>query len=326
MSAEDKREARRKRILERGGDRLSRITHTGRGEGYVGLDATPVQVPKHNDSPEAEPKALAEAARTAAAAPAGADANVTKRSGDPFAEMMAAMQGKSAGTQDPMALMQELLGRTAGAASDPHAMPSVPDVPAATLRRAERLDRRMRLVQSTIVLLFSLYIVFGSIFSEAPPGILGRLFPTAAAVQAHEAHTYRRQWAALAQHFVPISEWISVEDPSVFPWGALRSPLDALHPSLGAALHPANLPRWPVFWVFFTMEVALVGMRIAVQQQLPAAPPTGLGSVVRLWAPALVEFVTPLLSAVSVASALVDDLCILLFAIGAGVLFCQLFG
>ncbi|KAI3623432.1 hypothetical protein CBS14141_003693 [Malassezia furfur] len=316
MSAEDKREARRKRILERGGDRLSRITHTGRGEGYVGLDATPVQARKHDDPPEVGARGRrtrqTRPARAAAAA-RGADAHVTKRPGDPFAEMMAAVQGKSCSA-----------ARRAPPATRTRCR-ACRRVPAATLRRAERLDRRLRLVQSTVVLLFALYIVFGSIVSEAPPGILGRLFPTAA-VEAHEAHTYRQQWAALAQRFVPISEWISVEDPSVFPWGALRSPLDALHPALGAALHPANLPRWPVFWVFFTMEVALVGMRIAMQQQLPAAPPTGLGSVLRLWAPGLVEFVTPLLSVASVASALVDDLCILLFAIGAGVLFCHLFG
>ncbi|WFD03761.1 hypothetical protein MOBT1_002455 [Malassezia obtusa] len=306
MSAEDKREARRKRILERGGDRLSRITNTGRGEGYVGLDSEPVRVPKRDDPAPAP----------AADAASGANA---------FAEMLAAMRGKGPAGQDPMAFMQNLLSQSASAAGEPHAMPSVPEVSPATLRRAERLDRRMRLVQTSVVLLFSLYIVFGSILAEAPPGILGRLFPTRA-VEHHVGHSYRRQWASLAQQYTPMSAWISAEDPSVFPWGALRTPLDYLSPYLGAAVHPANLPRWPVFWVFFTLEIALLGVRIAMQQQLPAAPPTGLGSVLAVWAPNAVEFATPLLSAVSLVSALVDDLAILLFAIGAGVLFCHLLG
>ena len=52
MSAEEKRQARRKRILERGGDRLSRITSTGRGEDYEGLDATPIQAKRFGDPPE----------------------------------------------------------------------------------------------------------------------------------------------------------------------------------------------------------------------------------------------------------------------------------
>ncbi|WFC97529.1 hypothetical protein MYAM1_000243 [Malassezia yamatoensis] len=329
MSAEDKREARRKRILERGGDRLSRITSTGRGEDYEGLDSTPVKAKKFDDPPDVP---IHESFSTGVAdknqggvmhgnmSSSSTDASVGQQ---PLAEMFAAMQGRSSSGMDPMATMQQLMNRTSDAADHPHAMPSVSNVSPAVLQRAERLDRRMRLVQTSIVIAFSVFLVFGSIFNESPPGILGRLFPTAA-VEAYEHQSYRKQWASLAYHYTPISAWSSVDDPSLLPWGALRSPMDSLRPYLGSALHPSSLPQWPVFWVFATMEIALIGVRIALQQQLPASPPTGLGSVLSLWAPGLVEFVTPLIAVMSLVSSLIDDLCILLFVIGMGVLFCHM--
>ena len=43
--AEAKREARRRRILERGGDRLSRITNTGRGSDYDAVSYTHLTLP-----------------------------------------------------------------------------------------------------------------------------------------------------------------------------------------------------------------------------------------------------------------------------------------
>lgn len=323
MSAEDKREARRQRILERSGDRLSRITNTGRGDGYVGLDTKPVPAPRTEPSGPSEESSVTPSLLQPTAKPDEALGSFTKPDGDPLAAMMAAMQGSSSQAgADPMAMFQQLLGQTAGAAGDPHAMPAVPEVSAATLRRAERLDRRMRLVQTTVILLFAFFVVFGSIFSPAPEGIAGRALDTPA-VAAFAEHTYRKQWASLAQQYTPMSAWLSTDDPSVFPWGALRTPLDYLQPYIGKAAHPANLPSWPIFWVFFSLEAGLQGIRIALQQQLPAAPPTGVGSVLSMWAPGVVPYLAPLLSVVSLLSSLVDDLCILLFAIGLGVLFCH---
>lgn len=42
-----------------------------------------------------------------------------------------------------------------------------------------------------------------------------------------------------------------------------------------------------------------------------------------LYAPGLAQYVSPLLSALSLARALFDDLSLLIFAIGLGVLFCN---
>ena len=57
---------------------------------------------------------------------------------------------------------------------------------------------------------------------------------------------------------------------------------------------------------------------------MPAAAPAGISSVLSLYAPSLGPLLAPAMSCLSLASALLDDLCILLFAIGTGVLFCHI--
>lgn len=320
--AEAKREARRRRILERGGDRLSRITNTGRGSDYDVLDATPVP-PKPQSSARAEPAdgpADAAPAIGGEGAPGGEDA---------LSAMLASLQGQRGDAptrgEDPMAMMSRLLGGGMEAASTPTAAPAVPEATAADLRRTEQFDRRLRLVQATIVLVFAAYVVVGSILSPtAETGLTGRALEGDAA-HAFARHAFYEQWASLARRPTAINAWLSGSDPAVMPWGALRTPFDWLQPHLGkyVPLNTERLPAWPVFWVFLSMEMALQGVRVVMLQRLPAAPATGVGHVLSLYAPGLVPYVTPLLSAVSLGGALLDDLCILLFVIGVGVLYCN---
>ena len=69
--------------------------------------------------------------------------------------------------------------------------------------------------------------------------------------------------------------------------------------------------------------IGLQGVRIAMLQRAPVSLPGTLDSVVSMYAPGVRSLLTPLLTMGSLASSLVDDLCILLFAIGLGVLFCH---
>ena len=62
---------------------------------------------------------------------------------------------------------------------------------------------------------------------------------------------------------------------------------------------------------------------VAMLQRAPVSLPGTLDSVVSMYAPGVRSLLTPLLTMGSLASSLVDDLCILLFAIGLGVLFCH---
>ena len=71
------------------------------------------------------------------------------------------------------------------------------------------------------------------------------------------------------------------------------------------------------------MEMGLQGVRLAMLQRMPVSLPGGLKSVISVYAPGIQRLLTPALTLLSLASSLVDDLCILLFAIGTGVLFCH---
>ena len=135
--------------------------------------------------------------------------------------------------------------------------------------------------------------------------------------------SFQKQWASLAWEYTPISAWLSKDDPSVFPWGALRTPLDSLRPYIGHETLGKELPSWPIFWVFVSMEMGLQGVRLAMLQRMPVSLPGGLKSVISVYAPGIQRLLTPALTLLSLASSLVDDLCILLFAIGTGVLFCH---
>jgi len=315
-----KREARKRRILEKGGDRLSRITNTGRGKDYTGLDTAPVA-----------PRAEAPAAPSPGT-PVIAAANATERpeadrfsqpradDQDAFARMLASMQarmGQDGGADrapEPLALLQQLLGQ--GGASPP--------APPSEVAYTQRMVRRMRLLQATLVFVLAFYVVFSSIFSHAPDtGLTGRSLPSDAGLQ-FARDSYRQQWASLAQAYMPTSAWLSADDPGLFPWAGVQGPLAALRPYVSHSLLDGAWPSWPVFWVFVSLEVGLQGVRLAMLQRVPAALPHGVHSIVSLYAPQLLSLAPPLLGVMSLASALIDDLCILLFAIGTGVLFCQI--
>lgn len=339
-----KREARKRRILEKSRDRLSRITNTGRGKDYEGLDTKPIPAmpsPGISDTADTLTGPTPSAALKNEEPPAH-DAS------DPFTSMMAAMQsrmgaqeqgsGASRGADgsndsnmpsDPMALMQQLLSGSgmqqpgamnngAGDASNPQTMVQVKEA-----RRIERSVRRVKLLQATLVFLFAFYIVFSSIFSHAhDTGLTGRSIPTES-MSEFSRESFQKQWASLAWEYTPISAWLSKDDPSVFPWGALRTPLDSLRPYIGHETLGKELPSWPIFWVFVSMEMGLQGVRLAMLQRMPVSLPGGLKSVISVYAPSIQRLLTPALTLLSLASSLVDDLCILLFAIGTGVLFCH---
>ena len=334
-AAAAKREARKRKILERGGDRLSRITHTGRGKDYEGLESTPVKTmptveTTHTSSDVAvsEPQPVrlpseiigTKAPASVAPSPALAEGDPA----DPIAQMLASLQQGSEGggmPNDPMAMLQQLMSATKSQAGMP---PQVPGMSLAESARMERTMRRVRLWQATLVFLFAFYIVFSSIFSHAThPGITGRTLPTDAS-HGFARDTFFRQWASLARKYTPMSEWLSADDPSVFPWGALRTPMDSMRPYIGDAVVDGEWPAWPVFWVFASMEIGLQGIRLAMLQRRPAALPGRLSTIASRYAPAPLRSILPLgASLLSLLSSLVDDLCILLFAIGLGVLFCH---
>ena len=322
MSDAEKREARRRRILAKGGDRLSKIVNSGRGEDYEGLDTTPVAkketAPAAASSTETDASAVASAIAPAAGATEKAGAPVAPQSrgtqSDPLAALLSSVQGQGTGTDttDPTALLRSMLQGASGPAPAP--------VDSAVLTRSQRLDRRLRLVQATAVIIFSLYIVFSSILAPVHEvGLTGRALEPRAG-EAFSRDTFLRQWASLAYTQTPLAAWLSHHDPALFPWGALRTPLDLVRPYVKAPeVH--TLPSWPIFWVFVSLEVALQGVRISLLQQLPTPPPGALSRAVSTFAPGLLPYVTPVLSALAFANSMVDDLCILLFAIGVGVFF-----
>ncbi|WFD19247.1 hypothetical protein MCAP1_001470 [Malassezia caprae] len=316
-----KREARKRRILEKSGDRLSRITNTGRGKDYTGLDTAPV-APRAEAPAAPVPATPVVTATNATGRPeAGVLPEPPSDDQDAFARMLASMQARmgqgdgAGGAPEPLALMQQLLGQQG--ASEPAAPPS-------EVAYTQRMVRRMRLLQATLVFVLAFYVVFSSIFSHAPDtGLTGRSLPTDAGRQ-FARDSYRQQWASLAQSYTPTSAWLSADDPGLFPWAGVQGPLAALQPYISHSLLDGAWPSWPVFWVFVSLEVGLQGVRLAMLQRVPAALPRGVHSMVSLYAPQLLSLAPPLLGIVSLASALIDDLCILLFAIGTGVLFCQL--
>lgn len=338
-----KREARKRRILEKSGDRLSRITKTGRGKDYDGLDTTPV-APRAESSASSAAAPPAPAVSTTGHTPAMAvpaapvssmetadKASISSpqadESQDAFARMLTSMQARmgqghagSEGATDPMALLQQLLGPTGAPGAAPGGAPAPPP---GEVAYTQRMVRRMRLLQATLVFALAFYVVFSSIFSHAhDTGLTGRALPTEAGT--HFARdSYRQQWASLAQEYTPTSAWLSADDPGMFPWKGVQSPLAALRPYVSHGMLDGAWPSWPVFWVFVSLEIGLQGVRLAMLQRLPAALPRGVHSMVSIYAPQLLPLAPPVLGIASLASALVDDLCILLFAIGAGVLFCQ---
>ncbi|WFD30012.1 hypothetical protein MSPP1_001025 [Malassezia sp. CBS 17886] len=329
-----KREERRRRILERGSDRLSRITGTGRGEDYDLLDASTqggvaagVAAAPGGEARGAAPKATVADGAEEALAHVREDA--TAMMPDAFTSMLADMQARAgdAATDQPapdaVQMMQQILGRGMTEMQHPMSAPTQAAVPPAALERAARVDRRLRLGQSVIVSLFAFYLVFSSIFhaTENAP-IVGRALEKEAS-GAFAQDSFFKQWAALAYEYTPINAWLSGNDPRVFPWGALQTPFDTLRPYLGARAHVDSLPSWPVFWVFFSLEVALQGIRFAMMERFPATPPSGVASALMLYAPQLVSYLSPVLAFANLASAMVDDVCILIFAIGVGILFCQ---
>ena len=337
-----KREERKRRILEKGSSRLSRITNTGRGKDYEGLDTSSVTPPRMPTSDSKEAPAIV----SNATATATRSKDITESSqvqgeteNDQFTSMLAAVQARMGneapgGTmpKDPLALMQQVMGRglqTDAVAGAAHAAGASRVSPAQTTEVAHmhRSVQRIRLVQATLVFVFAFYIVFSSIFSHSHnTGLTGRSIPTDS-MDKFSRDSFMRQWASLAWEYTPITAWLSKDDPSVFPWGALRTPLDWLRPYLGMAgesqWFDAELPAWPIFWVFVSMELGLQGVRIAMLQRAPVSLPGTLDSVVSMYAPGVRSLLTPLLTMGSLASSLVDDLCILLFAIGLGVLFCH---
>lgn len=310
MSDAEKREARRRRILAKGGDRLSKIVNTGRGEDYVGLDTKPVPE-KENTADAAAPSAVSTATAAAAGAPPSAGTQP-----DPLTAMMESLQRPAldSDTTDPTALLRSMLQGASGPAPAPE------PVNAVAVARAQRFDRRLRLAQISAVFAFAFYIVFASIFAPvAEVGITGRSLEHAAG-EAFSRHSFLSQWASLARTHTPLAAWLSHHDPSLFPWGALRTPLDAVRPYVGAP-DVSSLPSWPVFWVFVSLEVALQGVRISLLLQLPVPPPGTLSRLVGTYAPGLLPYVTPALSALAFANSMVDDICVLLFAIGVGIFF-----
>lgn len=321
-----RREARKRRILEKSGDRLSRITNTGRGKDYAGLDTAPV-TPRADSAPAAAPPQPAPAApvvaATAATAPSEKPSAPADDDQDALARMLASMQARMGpggapadGAPAPMALMQQLLGQAGGAGAPAPA-------PSSDVAYTQRMVRRMRLVQATLVFALAFYVVFSSIFSHAhDTGLTGRSLPTDAGTQ-FARDSYRQQWASLAQAYTPTSAWLSADDPALFPWKGVQGPLAALRPFVSHGMLDGAWPSWPVFWVFVSLEIGLQGVRLAMLQRVPAALPRGMHSVVSLYAPQLLPLAGPVLGVASLASALLDDLCILLFAIGTGVLFCQ---
>ncbi|WFD27083.1 hypothetical protein MNAN1_002079 [Malassezia nana] len=334
-----KREARKRRILEKSGDRLSRITNTGRGKDYTGLDTAPVA--PRPESAAGPNVATASAALPPVSTPLTAERGPMRPSEksdmepvlslpsgdddqDAFARMLSAMQGCMGqapggdGPPEPMALLQQLLGQSGAPPVSMTPQPSHGEV-----AYTQRMIRRMRLLQATLVIVLAFYVVFSSIFSHAPDtGLTGRSLPTEAGTQ-FARDSYLRQWASLAQEYTPTSAWLSADDPTLFPWTGVQRPLAALRPYVSHGMLDGAWPSWPVFWVLVSMEVGLQGVRLAMLQRLPAALPRGVHSVVSLYAPGLLSVAPTILGVVSLASGLIDDLCILLFAIGAGVLFCQ---
>ena len=337
-----KREERKRRILEKGSSRLSRITNTGRGKDYEGLDTSSVTPPHMptSDSKEA-PAIVSNATATATRSTDITESSQVQgeRENDQFTSMLAAVQARMSneapgGTmpKDPLALMQQVMGRglqtdaVAGAANAAGAS-RASSAQTTEVAHVQRSVQRIRLVQATLVFVFAFYIVFSSIFSHSHnTGLTGRSIPTDS-MDKFSRDSFMRQWASLAWEYTPITAWLSKDDPSVFPWGALRTPLDWLRPYLGMAgespWFDAELPAWPIFWVFVSMELGLQGVRIAMLQRAPVSLPGTLDSVVSMYAPGVRSLLTPLLTMGSLASSLVDDLCILLFAIGLGVLFCH---
>ncbi|WFD36256.1 hypothetical protein MCUN1_003134 [Malassezia cuniculi] len=329
MSDADKREARRQRILARGGDRLSKIVNTGRGEDYVGLDTTPVlrketAAPDPPDEPIPEigsSSALAASGFPAASGAPGSDAPGSDAPGsaqqDPLAALLNSFQGQAkaqgADTTDPTALLRSILQGASGPAP-------AQAVDTVAVARTQRLDRRLRLVQATFVFAFAFFIVFSSILAPVQEvGITGRALEHTAG-ELFARHSFLSQWASLARTHTPIAAWLSHHDPSLFPWGALRTPLDLVRPYVKAP-EVSTLPSWPIFWVFVSLEVALQGVRISLMQQLPTPPPSALSRAVTSFAPGLLPYLTPVLSFVAFANSMIDDLCILLFAIGVGIFF-----
>lgn len=332
-----KREARKRRILEKGGDRLSRLTNTGRGKDYEGLDTSPVA---QRVMPREAPAVTTNATATSTTTEHVVERSAAPEGDDPFASMMAAVQARMGaeapgGTMptDPFALMQQVLNRgaqadpMAGAAGAASASSTLMQQASAEMRTAERSVRRLRLVQATLVFAFAFYIVFSSIFSHShDTGLTGRSIQTDT-MDEFARDTHMKQWASLAWEYTPSGSWLSKHDPTYFPWGAIRAPLETVRPYLGTYAQSAwleqDLPTWSVFWVFVTMEMGLQGIRLALLQRMPATLPGPLDSVVSLYAPGLKSMLVPAASLMSLVSALVDDLCILLFAIGLGIVFCQ---
>ena len=131
MSDAEKREARRQRILAKGGDRLSKIVNTGRGEDYVGLDTKPVPE-KDNTVDAAAPSAVSTATAAAAGAPPSAGTQP-----DPLTAMMESLQRQAPGsdTTDPTALLRSMLQGASGPAPAPE------PVNAVAVARAQRFER-----------------------------------------------------------------------------------------------------------------------------------------------------------------------------------------
>ncbi|PKI82894.1 hypothetical protein MVES1_003651 [Malassezia vespertilionis] len=316
-----KREARKRRILGRGGDRLSRITNAGRGADYELIDNAPM-MPKmpseaadiNDDPPETLP--FAPPQTMLAGAPEAMN-GMHPPQDDPLAQLMAAMQGQGGGAPDMMNMMQQMMSGM-GSKDAPQGMQG-----ASTAHReqSEAVDKRLRLVQYSVVFIFAFYLVIAHLFVKPKVGIAGR------AVDVPETHAFQRssylqQWASLAWEYTPSHAWQSSEDLSMFPWRAMQHPLDKYGHYVGLDSKVLGvLPTWPVYYVFFTLEVALQGMRIVMLQRFPASPSGRIAGILQVWAPALLPYVTLALSLASLVSSMVDDMCILLFAIGLGVLF-----
>lgn len=260
-----KREERKRRILAKGGDRLSRITNTGRGKDYVGLDTEPVKpraesAPLHSDALDVSAQL-----ESGAGTPWGSERQ-GEQTTNPMAALMESMQqqGESA-PSDPVAMFQQLMGSLRSGPDG--AAAAAQSAPPAEVAYTKRLMRRLRLLQAAVVFAFAYYVVFASIFSHThQTGLTGRPLEGESAT-AFARESYFRQWASLAWHYTPASAWLSAHDPSAFPVAALQQPLVALAPYIShRVLDMAHLPTWPVYYVFFTLEVALQGIRLALLQ------------------------------------------------------------
>ncbi|KAK0548610.1 hypothetical protein OC845_003479 [Tilletia horrida] len=303
-AAKSRREARKAKILGAGSDRLAKITRTGRGaEAETLYPSTPPPAPKPHtpSSPSAVTGPLIEDDDPVELPPPPPAGEFD------FASIMARLQqhqqqtGGAEGSGGLPIDINQLLALTgmqpppgsADGAQQPGVHPQAqPPAP------RTKLDKTFDLLRALTMIAFA-FLAVSSLFSR--PSASSSISPTAVTTDDHQAHLLQR-WASLA--YRKPAEW-EAQFFQMESFGITSSTV-------------------PIFWLFISVEIALQSSRILLFSHRPP-PPSILTTALSILPlpPALSSLIRTGASYLTLLSALLNDLAIVIFGVGLTILWAQ---